>query len=112
MANENGGIATGALLILVGVFLVSRTLAHDDHGYNLVDRLLAIFGTGKQNVTGSKTQVVGKLTANTVGTLLSHPLPPILTGNPLHGSLLDPFGPAGQLVKGVRKPDGTVVSVK
>jgi hypothetical protein len=37
-------MATGAVLILLGVFLVVRTVTHDDSGQNLVDKLLGLDG--------------------------------------------------------------------
>lgn len=43
---SDGGLAAGALLVVLGVFVVARTVVHDDQGQNLVDRLLAIAGGG------------------------------------------------------------------
>jgi hypothetical protein len=42
----NEGLAGGALLVILGVFVMARTVIHDDAGDNLVDRLLAVAGGG------------------------------------------------------------------
>jgi uncharacterized membrane protein len=34
-------LATGVLLIALGVWLIFRTVTHDSQGHNLVDRILA-----------------------------------------------------------------------
>lgn len=35
-------MATGIVLLLIGVWLLSRTFVRDDDGRNLVDRILSI----------------------------------------------------------------------
>jgi hypothetical protein len=35
-------LATGVVLVALGVWLILRTVTHDDHGRNLVDRVLAL----------------------------------------------------------------------
>lgn len=35
-------MATGFLLVLLGAFLILRTVTHDDSGKNLVDRVLSL----------------------------------------------------------------------
>jgi hypothetical protein len=39
--DDGPGLATGALLVLIGAWVVSRTLVHDAQGKNLVDRIVA-----------------------------------------------------------------------
>jgi hypothetical protein len=36
------GLATAALLVIVGIWLIARTVTHDDQGHNLVDRILSL----------------------------------------------------------------------
>jgi hypothetical protein len=43
---KRGGIATGVVVALVGLWLVLRTVTHDDSGRNLVDRILGLDGAG------------------------------------------------------------------
>jgi hypothetical protein len=38
----DAGLATAALLVILGVWLIARTVTHDDHGHNLVDRILSL----------------------------------------------------------------------
>jgi hypothetical protein len=41
------GLTTGAFLLLVGVWVVSRTIVHDNNGKNLVDRIVEYASGGK-----------------------------------------------------------------
>lgn len=49
MNGDGGELAGGLLLIVIGVFVVARTVIHDASGQNLVDRLLSIAGGGNSS---------------------------------------------------------------
>jgi hypothetical protein len=38
----DAGLATAVVLIVLGLWLIARTVTHDDHGTNLVDRILQL----------------------------------------------------------------------
>jgi hypothetical protein len=38
----DAGLATAVLLVAVGLWLIARTVTHDDQGHNLVDRILQL----------------------------------------------------------------------
>jgi ABC-type nickel/cobalt efflux system permease component RcnA len=38
----DAGWATALLLVLLGLWLIFRTVTHDAHGHNLVDRILSL----------------------------------------------------------------------
>jgi hypothetical protein len=38
----DAGWATALLLVVVGLWLILRTVTHDDQGHNLVDRILSL----------------------------------------------------------------------
>jgi hypothetical protein len=44
--NRGGSIAAGAVMLLVGVLVILRTVTKDDTGANLVDRVLNLGGGG------------------------------------------------------------------
>ena len=46
MKRQPGGIATGLVVALLGLWLVLRTVTHDDEGKNLPDRILGLDGDG------------------------------------------------------------------
>jgi ABC-type nickel/cobalt efflux system permease component RcnA len=39
---SSDALASGVLLIALGLWLILRTVTHDDQGHNLVDRVLAL----------------------------------------------------------------------
>jgi hypothetical protein len=92
MDDTNPGLATGILLVLVGVWVVSRTLVHDAQGFNLVDRIIALAGGGTPGKPKAKNVpgLIGQTTAHgIIGPV--NPLDPGALLGPLN-----PFGPAGQ----------------
>lgn len=74
---------SGALLMLLGAFLISRTVWHDDTGRTLVDRIM-----------GKKPAAKGSSTTSSSGSGLKWPTSP---GNVLHDAETiiknDPFSP-------------------
>src|SRR3954454_3532668 len=104
MDDTNPGLATGILLVLVGVWVVSRTLVHDAQGFNLVDRIIALAGGGTPGKPKAKN--VADLAGKTAASVFANPLPPIITGKLPSLGPLDPFGPAGQIVPDPQ-PGGT-----
>jgi hypothetical protein len=98
--DDGAGLATGVLLFLVGLFLVSRTLSHDDAGFNLVDRIIAIAGgKGTAHPTGQDTTHIGPVAVKTpaglakgaIGSALKHAIPG--GGVPKPGVELSPVPP-------------------
>ena len=60
MDDSDTGLATGALLLLVGVWVVSRTVVHDSSGHNLIDRIVAYAsGNPAGGKSGGKSPGVG-----------------------------------------------------
>lgn len=51
-------MATGVTLLLIGVFLISRTATHDANGKNLVDRILGL-DTGNTAAAGAPPTAAG-----------------------------------------------------
>jgi hypothetical protein len=39
---SSGGVASGVVLLALGVLLIARAVVHDDHGQTLVDRVAAL----------------------------------------------------------------------
>jgi hypothetical protein len=54
------GLATGAFLLLVGVWVVSRTIVHDSQGKNLVDRIIEYASGGAGGGSGKGGGVLDK----------------------------------------------------
>jgi hypothetical protein len=89
VGDQNPGLATGVLLVILGVWVVSRTLIHDRQGHNLVDRIVGYSS---------------KASASSTGNLIAQGLIPSAYPVPLPGLTgpLSPLGPAGQTI-GPRK---------
>ena len=49
--DDQSGLATGALLLILGVWIMLRTFVHDANGKNLVDRLVEL-GKGSSSSSG------------------------------------------------------------
>ena len=79
--DQGGGVAGGLLLIVIGVFVVARTVIHDASGQNLVDRLLSIAGGGKSSsgAGSSSTSTPVGVSTQGVGVTVKHigPVPDI-----------------------------------
>lgn len=75
---REGHIGTGVVLALVGVFLILRTVTHDDNGTNLVDRITGI--------GGGDTSAPASTTPTSSGAVLPQGLDPFASGvtNYLH----------------------------
>lgn len=50
---KQSGIATGVLVAAIGVWLVMRTITHDDQGNNLVDRLFGLDNAATSSTTAT-----------------------------------------------------------
>src|SRR2546423_13259302 len=66
------GLATGALLLLVGIGVISRTVVHDDQGLTLIDRIIGYAGGGSKSgpvdkADGKAESKVGSTVASQVG---------------------------------------------
>jgi hypothetical protein len=51
--NDQPGIATGLLLVIVGLWIGARTFIHDASGKNLVDRLIDLAGGDSSSSSAS-----------------------------------------------------------
>jgi hypothetical protein len=57
--SERGGIATGVVLAIIGIWLILRTVVHDDQGQNLVDKILGANGDSPELAGGTTAASTG-----------------------------------------------------